>query len=63
MRTSEAESPRRVCEIVEGIFDKRLKEALDQISRDLIDLDDRYAPSQVYGALIEALMRAKAGGR
>ncbi len=63
MRTSENESPQRVRDVVDSIFDRRLKEAFEQIVRELDELDARFAPSQIHRALVEALIRAKVGGQ
>lgn len=61
MRTSEHESPQRVRDAVDGIFERHLEEARRAIRADLVALDEHYSPSQIQEALILALILAKAG--
>lgn len=62
MRTSEHESPQRVRDVIEDIFERRLAEALRQVRADLDDLDPHYSPSQINLGLVIALLRAKLAG-
>lgn len=62
MRTSEHESPQRVRDVVDVIFDRRLTEALSLIRSDIDELDAHFSPSQINEALLLALFRAKVGG-
>lgn len=62
MRTSEHESPLRVREVVDDIFDRRLAEALELIRADLEKLDAHYSPGQINHGLVLALLQVKAAG-
>lgn len=62
MRTSEHESPQRVRDVVDDIFQRRLTEALAKIRGDIEELDAHFSPNQINEALVLALARAKIGG-
>lgn len=63
MIAPENDSFATIIERVDGVFNNRLREALDALHADLRLLEERYQTSDVRNALVAALLMAKVTSR